>query len=403
MKIMQINCVYNTGSTGKIVYDLHTQLKNEGHESVVVYGRGKKIGEKGIYRAAPEWIMKLQSLRSRITGYIYGGCILSTKNIIAYIKKENPDVVHLHCINAYMVNIYQLLCFLKKENINTVLTLHAEFMHTAGCGYAYECNQWIDGCLKHDVVCPQYNKNRPKSWLFHRVKQEWNLMKEAFDGFDNLTVCSVSDWLRDRAKRSGILYDKHHLTVKNGVDTSVFKIQDFRELKEKHMITEEKVILHVTPNFTSEIKGGRFVLELAEKYKNEKVKFIIVGFHGDRSALCDQIIGVSHTNTKEELAKYYSMADVTLLTSKKETFSMICAESLCCGTPMVGFEAGAPETISLKEYSQFSEYGNVDKLKENVDAALYEIWDQEKISEKAVVMYDKRVMYENYLEVYKGF
>ena len=44
---------------------------------------------------------------------------------------------------------------------------------------------------------------------------------------------------------------------------------------------------------------------------------------------------------------------------------MIVAESLCCGTPVVGFKAGAPEQITIKEYSEFSEFGNIEILKEN--------------------------------------
>lgn len=55
-----------------------------------------------------------------------------------------------------------------------------------------------------------------------------------------------------------------------------------------------------------------------------------------------------------------------LLTSERETFSMVTAESLCCGTPVVGFKAGAPEQIALKEYSEFVDYGNLDKLEKAV-------------------------------------
>ena len=46
MKIIQINCVYKRGSTGKIVYDLHSLAVENGFESIVLYGRGKKEKEK---------------------------------------------------------------------------------------------------------------------------------------------------------------------------------------------------------------------------------------------------------------------------------------------------------------------------------------------------------------------
>ena len=113
MKVMQINCVYKTGSTGKIVYDIHTALKNKGITSVVCYGRGTKIYEENVYKTCGEVEGKLNNLISRITGLVYGGCFFATNRLIRVIKKEKPDVVHLHCINGFFVNIYRLVSFLK--------------------------------------------------------------------------------------------------------------------------------------------------------------------------------------------------------------------------------------------------------------------------------------------------
>lgn len=403
MKIMQINCVYKKGSTGKIVYDIHSKLLDNEYDSIVCYGRGNNLKEENTYKAAPEFIMKMQSLRSRITGYIYAGCIISTYNIIKLIKKEKPDIVHLHCINGYMVNIYKVLTFLKKEDIHTIITFHAEFFYTAGCGYAYECNQWVDGCLKTEKICPQFNKNRPKSWVFNRCNAEWEKMEKSFNRFDNLAICTVSDWLRDRAKMSSFLKDKKIVTVKNGLDSEIFTYRYSNTIREKHNIKDEKILLHVTPDFNSPIKGGRYVLEVAKRLKNDNIKIIVVGFNGEFSSLPSNIIPISHTNNQIELAEYYSMADLTLLTSKKETFSMVCAESLCCGTQIVGFEAGGPETISIKEYSSFVEYGDVDKLEREIRSNININCNKALISDIAKKIYDKQSMFEGYEKVYRGF
>ena len=40
MKILQINTVCRIGSTGRIAADIHKMLIQQGHESVVAYGRG---------------------------------------------------------------------------------------------------------------------------------------------------------------------------------------------------------------------------------------------------------------------------------------------------------------------------------------------------------------------------
>lgn len=78
MKILQINCVYNSGSTGKIVYDLHNELKASGMESIVCFGRGKDPKEEKIYKVCSDIHCKINSLWSRITGIMYGGCLIST-------------------------------------------------------------------------------------------------------------------------------------------------------------------------------------------------------------------------------------------------------------------------------------------------------------------------------------
>ncbi|SFF58671.1 Glycosyltransferase involved in cell wall bisynthesis [Halobacillus alkaliphilus] len=400
MKVIQVNAVYPSGSTGKIVKDLHTQLLENGHESIICYGRGGRVNDQNVHKTAPELVMKMQSLRSKITGYAYGGSLYSTLSLKKIINKENPDIVHLHCINSYMVNIYKLLKFLKKNKIKTVLTLHAEFMYTAGCAHALDCEKWKSGCGS----CPQKNSGRPSSKIFDRSADEWVLMKEAFEGFDNLIITSVSKWLHDRAIQSPFFLDKEMKVVLNGIDTeNTFKLVDATKLKKRFEINGEKIVLHVTPSFNQPIKGGKNVIKLAKALENENIRFFIVGFDGDADNLPKNVTAISRTNNQRDLAMFYSLADVTLLTSEKETFSMVCAESLACGTPVVGFKAGAPETISLNEYSEFVEQGNIKELEKTIKKWLFKKEsDPIDISSKAQEVYSKKLMYEQYLKLYKA-
>ena len=138
MKILQVNSFYPLWSTGKITHDLHTMLQKEQHQSIVCYGRGPNIEEDGIYQICTERLSRLNRAWIRISGIMYGGHCLSTTKLIQIIKKEKPDIVHLQCINSSFVNIYRLITYLKNHQIKTILTLHAEFMYTANCGYAFD-------------------------------------------------------------------------------------------------------------------------------------------------------------------------------------------------------------------------------------------------------------------------
>ena len=175
----------------------------------------------------------------------------------------------------------------------------------------------------------------------------------------------------------------------------------FDLLKKKHHLTVEKIVLYVSPSFSSPSKGGHFILELAKRLENENIIFIAVGFDGDENLLPKNIIGVRHTKDQKELAKYYSMADVTVLTSKRETFSMVCAESLSCGTPVVGFKAGAPEQIALKEFSEFVDFGNVNELEKTLLNWLNKDKNSfQDLSVLAKAEYSRELMYKRYVAVY---
>lgn len=396
MKVMQINVVYNTGSTGKIMFDIHTELMLEGIESVICYGRGEKTSDAGVYKTCGELYSKLNNLASRFTGIMYGGCILSTSKLISIIKKEKPDVVHLHCINGYFVNVYRLVSWLKKSGIKTVLTLHAEFMHTANCGYAFECEKWKNGCGK----CPRF-KAETKSLFIDGTHRSWMKMKRAFKGFEKLTVISVSPWLMERAKQSPILKDFEHVTILNGLDTDVFHPSE-SNIKAELGIENKKMVFHATPKFDNDpanIKGGHYLIELAKMMKD--TAFVIAGNHPEGLELPDNMILVGRINDQRRLAEYYSAADLTVLTSKRETFSMIVAESLSCGTPVAGFMAGAPEMISIPEYSRFVRHGDLESLygvaREMLDLTL----NRNEIALSASEKYSKERMAEQYIDAYK--
>lgn len=404
MKVLQINNLYQNGSTGKITYDMHSELLKRGIESVVCYGRGKKINEPLVYKTCGELYSKINHFFTRLTGLMYGGCFFSTNKLIRIIKNEKPDVVHLQCLNGYFINIYRLVLWLKKQKIKTVLTLHAEFMYTANCGHALECEKWKSGCGK----CPR-RKRETGSLLFDATHKSWRKMKKAFDGFDNdLIITSVSPWLMERAKLSPILMNKRHEVVLNGVNTEIFHyygVSVAENLKRELGIPDDKkIIFHATPGFNNDknhIKGGYYVLKLAEQMKNENVVFVVAGEYEKDLKVPDNVILLGKISNQTRLAELYSMADVTLLTSRKETFSMVTAESLCCGTPIVGFRAGAPEQITIPEYSKFVEYGDEKSLQTAVKQMVMRELLKEDVAFVANQKYAKTVMTENYIKIYE--
>ena len=267
--LIDVNC--KNSSTGKIVYDLYTNIRADGRQAQVCYGRGELIEEENIYKFGLDWETAIHAGLARLTGY--NGCFskLSTNRLIKKIEEFKPDVIHIHELHAYFVNIKPLIEYIKQKHIPVVWTFHCEYMYTGKCGHAYECLGYQQECGN----CPAINEY-PKSLVFDRTKQMLKLKKDLLANL-NFTIITPSQWLADRVKTS-FLKDKEIKIIFNGVDTTIFHPVDAENLKsELHIPSDYKVILAVAPNIMSEAKGGHWVLKIAEKMRNEKVQVVLVG------------------------------------------------------------------------------------------------------------------------------
>ena len=196
------------------------------------------------------------------------------------------------------------------------------------------------------------------------------------------------------------------IPVLNGVDTTVFYPHKNSGWREKLGIKkEEKILFYATASFRpyeDNLKGGKYILQLADMLREEKVKIVVAANFAQVDQLPENVIYIGRTKTQIELAELYSDADLSVITSKRETFSMPVAESLCCGTPIVGFEAGGPESIAMQDYSEFVKYGEVKVLAMVINKWLQETYDADKISKEASLLYSKETMTLNYLKLYRN-
>lgn len=395
MKICQINSVYGQGSTGKIVKVLHEQLKQHGHESVAVCSV-RRHADPHVHRISNRFLSKATAVYRRVFGRQFDGAFLQTNRLLSILKRERPDVVHLHCLNGNNINVYRLMRYLSKRKIPTALTLHAEFPYTGGCAHAYDCEKWKTGCGNCAVA-----KKETQSLLFDGTAHTWRSQKACYDGFDpdKFAVVAVSPWLQSRAERSPMLSRFSICSVLNGVDTSVF----YRHTPQPSE-NGKKTVLFVTALFDTindNDKGGKDLLALAERMKDKPVRFVVAANRAVVGDLPDNVLFLGRTKTQDELAEWYSSADLTVVLSKGETFSMPVAESLCCGTPVVGYRAGGPESIALDDCTEFVPHGDMDELHTCVETVLNATYDRDTIAQTAQQRYSESRMYQDYETLYR--
>ena len=396
MKILliDVNCKFT--STGKIVYDLYNNINSTNGNAVICYGRGPLVKEDYIHKFSYDIETYIHAFLTRITGLTGSFSPFSTKRLIKYIKNYKPDIVHIHELHGYFVDIYTVMNFLKKNQIKTVWTFHCEFMYTGKCGHSDECDKWKTECDK----CPK-KREYPSSLFFDFSRRMFNKKKACFSGFNNLEIISPSKWLASRIKKS-FLKEKKVSVIHNGINAEeVFFRKKFDKLKKKHDLKDQKILLSIVPNMSSKNKGGHWILKLAELFETQNIKIIIIGVEDENKSYGNNIIALESIYDQLELSRYYSMADAFILCSFKETFSLTSAEALCCGTKVIGFNSGAPETIFKSPYADFVSYGDINALKEKIVQSFNDNLDVNEISDYGKSNFDKKVMFEKYLSSYK--
>lgn len=267
--LIDVNC--KQSSTGKIVYDLYQNFRAERRQAAICYGRGPIVEGENIFKFGIDFETKIHAGLARLTGY--NGCFspFSTKKLIKYIEEYKPDVIHIHELHAYFVNIKPLIQYIKKKGIPVVWTFHCEYMYTGKCGHAYECSKFTTTCGK----CPAV-KDYPKSLVFDKTKEMLLMKKKLLKDWD-FTIVTPSKWLAERVKKS-FLKDKRISVINNGINVNVFRPVDSRILRKKLKISdEEKVVVALAPNLMSEPKGGGYVLTLAEMMQDMPICFVFVG------------------------------------------------------------------------------------------------------------------------------
>ena len=356
MRIAQIDVNYNFSSTGKIVADLAAGLDERGHSTLVCFGRGSDPNVNDVHRISSRAEVLLHALGTRVTGLTDGFSPFSTRRLIEHLERFMPDVVHLHDLHGYYVNISSVVDYLKNKRIPTLWSFHCEFMYTGKCGVAFDCDKWKTECED----CPRL-KEYPKSWFFDFTNRMFREKQLLFADFERVRLVAPSEWLAGRMRQS-IVREKPIDVIPNGLDVNTFHRCDTKELRSTLGIKKEYVVLAVGADLFSENKGGRWVLDIASHNPESGIVFVMVGVEKMPKQIPANVRIVPRIFDQRLLAKYYSMADVLLLTSSKETFSMVSAESLACGTPVIGFDSGAPKEVALPGYGKFVPYADLDAL-----------------------------------------
>ena len=333
MKILQINSVAGIGSTGRIATRIDSVLKSQGHESYLAYGRDSQNVSTPSIRIGSNFDVYQHIAMTRIFDKHGFSSKKTTKNFIKEIIEIDPDVIHLHNIHGYYINVEILFDYLKKSKTPVVWTLHDSWAFTGHCSHfeysGCECWQGKTKCIQ--------KKSYPKSLIFNNSLQNYQRKKAAFTGVENLTIVTPSNWLAKLVKESH-LKEYPVQVINNGIDLTVFKPTK-STFREENKLTDKYLILGVA-NVWGKKKGFDHFIELSKRLKQDEVIVLVGLSEKQKSELPSNIIGITQTNHVAELVDIYSSADVYVNLTLEDTFPTTNLEALACGTPVITFKTG---------------------------------------------------------------
>lgn len=394
MKVLIINLRIGTGSVGRIVSDLYHGVIDSENKCKVAYARGDTgdIPKEDAIKICSDFEVKKHALLTRVFGNTAFWSKKSTKDFLEEVDVFSPDIIHIHGLYGYYINMNELFNYIKRKHIKLVSTLHSCWDFTGHCCYFdYDnCIQWKSGC--HN--CAQ-KKSYPKSSFLDNTNKNYIRKMNLYNSIDNCIIVTPSEWLANLARESFL--NKHKiLVINNGVDTSKFKSTFDETVINKYSIDSNKKIILCVASIWDRRKGLEDVIELSHRI-DESLQIVVVGVNDKQiEELPSNIIAIKRTNNIYELSVLYSVATILFNPTYEDNYPTVNLEAMACGTPVVTYNTGGSGEIvkksklgivvDKKDYVHILEYIN------HVTSISFDRFDSMDISEKQMI--------KKYLELY---
>jgi len=240
------------------------------------------------------------------------------------------------------------------------------------------------------------NKKRFLLYFWDNTPHLLSIKKRIYDK-SKLYIVTVSEWLKREVEKS-VLRKQSITRIYNGVDTLIFKPYDKQSVRKELDLPPYKKIIGFGK------KGWNESKEIVEKYENNNnIVFLSI----DMPYTNKKVIALDHIEDRILMSKYLSAMDVFFYPTRGDTFGLISAEAMACGTPVVAYGIDAlPEIVSHKETGYVAKYEDIEDAKRgiayilNLSKSEYNLMCT-KAKKRVENLFSAERMYREYLELYK--
>lgn len=318
-----ITCYPTVGGSGVVATELGKMLAEKGHEIHFISSslpfRLKRMYPNIFYH-------QVDVNQYSVFQYAPYDIALASK-MAEVIKREGLDLLHVHYAIPHAVCAI-LAKQMSGTDIKIVTTLHGT-----------------------DITVLGYDPSLTDAIRFGIEKSD------GVTAVSNALISQTYDLIKP---------DKSIRAVYNFIDERIYKKTDSAYLKEEYGIKpDEKVIIHVS-NFRGVKRVPDVVKAFARIAEEVPSKLLLVGDGPEMTVICrlvndlqlkDKVLFLGKQDNLEEL---YSISDLMLLLSEKESFGLVALEAMACGVPCIGTNTGGiPEVISDGETGYICTLGDI--------------------------------------------
>ena len=398
IKIVQINTVYGTGSTGKIMASLHKIAQKEGFDMYASYGRGNAASDIHEYKIGNHLDFFQHVLINFFLGKSGFGSKAVTRRFLQWLDTVQPDLIHLHNIHGFYIHVDMLFEYIKQHHIPVIWTLHDCWPITGQCAFfEYSgCDKWKTQCHH----CPVYRGQYPYSLFKDNSRQNYLNKRESFTHVPNMTIVTPSKWLANIVKQS-YLREYAVEVIYNGIDVELFRsaIPNSKDAR--------KIILGVA-NIWEQRKGLEYFLKLADMLDSTVYHIVLIGVNKKQQKFLQKkyggrITALTRTSTQAELVSWYSSAYAYVNPTLEDNFPTTNLEALACGTPVITFNTGgSPESLTDK-CGVTVEKGNIEQLKEAILSLEHRTDITSSSCREQALKFNQDINFQEYLNLYYSF
>jgi glycosyltransferase involved in cell wall biosynthesis len=398
-----IHLQYSTKSAGSAALRLHKAFLEMGINSTILslfsdINDTNEICQAGRNSKIIAWVdNELQSFFITRKIYkqfgLYSFPILGT-NVSGRDQVNNADIIYIHWVQFGFLNLTNIL-HLANLNKPIIIFMHDMWPITGGCHHSFTCEKFKTKCKN----CQMFPNNKMIDWPAF----EFNKKLKLYSDYNNLFFVSPSKWLYDNAKHSMLLKNKPVYYMPNVINNELFKPVDKAVVRSiLNLNTDEIVVAFGAVSISSPYKGWEYMQKALEilfnesKYKNIIILIFGSGYNKEiTNKVPFKVRFLGFLNDEYSMVIAYNAADVFVIPSIADNQPTSVMESLCCGTPVVGFDTGGiPDMIKHKENGYLAKYKDSGDIANGIKFCL-----ENKIQGKILPNFEKNQVIGKHLEL----